>query len=327
MKKHLTFLVVLAFIFSFSGRSQQDFLVSQTFVNPSLVNPSLAAFSDNWEVGVMVRSQWVGHKNSPNTQILSISGTLGKPKSRRSYSGRIRLNRPTEFAGGKRLFHAVAVNMINDKAGAFGRMDAQIHWSPILRLSKKVYAGIGPTVRLARFQIDPDRIDFLVRNDFAWDMLQTADLSHQSLGLNVDGLIFTTNAYVGISILDPLKARWLGVESSQLLLDRGFLLTGGYTHHIDSRWDVDAVVSNRFVQGTPYALDATVRAVYQQSLWVGVGYRANAAMSFTLGSLLGNKLRCSYAIERGMLAISNQLGWSHEFYLSYVLPAKSDLKF
>jgi type IX secretion system PorP/SprF family membrane protein len=322
--------IILLFVLAFLPKlseAQQDFLVSQTFVNPQLVNPSLSVLRDNWEVGVLVRNQWVSHDQSPQTQILTIGGTIGKPKSRRLLSGRIKLNQNTELAGGKRMFHTVSANVINDQVGAFGRMEAQLHWSPVVRLSKKLYAGIGPTLRFAKFQINPNRIDFLISNDQAWDMMRVAGLSHQSFGINVDGVIFTTNAYLGASLIDPLRATWVNDKNSKLLLDRALVLTGGVTHRLDRRWDIDAVLSNRMVKGAPIELDGMLRAVYQQSFWLGLGYRANAAFSVTVGSFLSNKLRCSYALERSMLSVSGQLGWSHEFYLSYVFPARSDLKF
>ncbi len=327
MKKSIFCFACLVCLWPLTGKSQQDFLAGQTFVNPALVNPSLAAFSDNWEAGVMVRNQWIGHENSPSTQIFSLSGTIGKPNSRRASSGRIRLNRATDFAGNKKLFHGVAFNLINDEVGAFGRMDAQLHWSPMVRLGRKVYAGVGPTLRYSRFQINPQRVDFLSANDRAWTVIQSSGLTHDAVGVNFDGVIFTPKAYLGLSLLDPLKSTWIDSRESQLLVDRGVQITAGYNHRLNGYLDLDGVLTNRFVQGTPLALDATARLVYQDAVWMGVGYRANAAISFTVGGLLVNQFRCSYAVERSTLSISGQLGWSHEFYLSYVFPTKSSLKF
>lgn len=327
MKNRFVYIVCLMCMLPFVGRAQQDFLAGQTFVNPALVNPSLAAFNDNWELGVMVRNQWIGHENSPSTQILSLSGTVGKPRSRRASSGRIRLNRETDFAGNKRLFHGLSFNLINDVVGAFGRMDAQLHWSPMVRLGRKVYAGVGPTLRYSRFQVNPERVDFLIANDQAWTNIQSTSLTNDAIGINVDGVIFTPRAYLGVSLLDPLKASWIDDRGSQLLVDRGLQVTGGYNLRMNARWDLDAVLTNRYVQGAPLALDATARMVYQDAVWLGAGYRATAAVSFTVGALLANRFRCSYAVERSTLSVSGQLGWSHEFYLSYVFPARSDLNF
>jgi len=311
----------------FGAKAQQAAIQSQGFVNPAITNPSLAAIRDDWELGIFTRNQWLAGSSSPNTQFISYSGTTNKPKTRRSMSGRIRMSRYGSFSNGKKTYHAFAFNIANDKAGAFGRTDIQAHWSPQIKLSKKVFAGLGPTLSFVRYQIDPNKIDFMSGSDQTWNGYLMSGINNQGLSFNINGAVIMPNAFVGFSINDPINPVWLRGLNSERLLQRHFGLNFGYDYHINREWDLEAFVSGNYTPKAPLEIDGNIRVCYSDVAWFGLAYRNYAAVASTVGFLAKNKIRFAYTLERSTLKAGSYLGWSHEVYVGILFPKKYKSRF
>lgn len=309
------------------AKAQQAAIQSQGFVNPAMLNPSLAAIRDDWELGAFTRNQWLAGSASPSTQFISFSGTTNKPKTRRSMSGRIRLTHYGSFNNGKKAYHAFAFNLATDKAGAFGRTDLTAHWSPQIRLSRKVYAGLGPSVSFVRYQIDPTKIDFLTGTDQTWNGYLISGINNQGVSFNINGAVIMPNAFVGFSINDPIKPVWLKGLNSERLVQRHFSLNFGYDYHINREWDIETFLSGNFTPETPIEFDGNVRISYSDVAWFGVAYRNYAAAAATVGFLAKNKIRFAYTLERSTLKVGPYLGWSHEVYVGILFAKKVKSRF
>lgn len=322
--------ICIAFLFTacaFNALAQQAVIQSQGFVNPAMMNPSLAAIRDDWEIGAFTRNQWLAGSSSPSTQFLSIAGTTNKPKSMRAMSGRIRLTHYGSFNNGKKAYHAFAFNVFNDKAGAFGRMDVQAHWSPQIKLGKQIYAGLGPTISYIRYQIDPTKIDFLSPTDQAWNGYVIAGLQNQGLSVNINGAVIMPNTFIGFSLYDPIKPFWLVGLNSEKLIARHFGLNFGYDYHINREWDLETFLATKITPNAPIEIDGNIRLSYADVAWFGLAYRNYAAVAATTGWLFKNKIRFAYTIERSVLRVGPYLGWSHEVYLGLVLSKKVKSRF
>ncbi len=74
--KRILFLVVFVFTLLVSGKSQQRYIFSQYFLNPSLINPGAAGFEKGQGIFLNYRNTWAGYKGSPKSYSLSYDGKI-----------------------------------------------------------------------------------------------------------------------------------------------------------------------------------------------------------------------------------------------------------
>ena len=59
-------------------KAQQDPSFTMYNLNMNVINPAYAGSNDGLEFTTLIKGQWVGIKDAPNTQTLSISSPIGK---------------------------------------------------------------------------------------------------------------------------------------------------------------------------------------------------------------------------------------------------------
>lgn len=307
--------------------AQQDFYLSQSFVNPSLVNPGLTALQDGPEVALFNRHQWIGSGTTPNTQVLVVSSTYKKPRflksSSRASSAKYARKR---YSKKGKLFHAFNFMLINDHAGAFGKIEGRLHWSPQIRITKNIYAGIGPTISFSRFQINPSKLNFADGTDESWAQMQSNGLSNSSANVSFGGNIFSKDFCFGVSFSDALNQSWIGSEIPSLRVDRNLIFNGSYKYAINEIYSVEVAAASRLTFGAPLDHSINVRAVYNNLFWAGLGFRTSPALNFSAGAFINQKLKIAYTSERSFVGIPG-IGLTHELYVSFTIPTSKYSKF
>jgi len=327
IKKKLKPIVVISlFLFSWGKlNAQQDFFMSQSFVNPSMINPSLTAIQDGPEFGLFNRYQWLGSESTPNTQQLIFSTTYNKPAYLKSaYKGGALRRGKKRSKGG--LFHVFNASIINDRAGAFSKLETRFHWSPQVRIGKDIYAGLGPVVSFSRFQLDPERLSFKDGTDVAWGQIQKSGLTNSSANISFCGNVHSQNFYFGAAFLDALNQSWNRADSSGLLVDRNLIINGSYRYNINQLFSVSAAGVTRFTFGSPIDHSISFRGIYNNLVWLGFGYRSSKAMNISFGAHINQRFNIVYTAEKSFLGVTG-VGLTHEFYLAYILPTRKGSKF
>ncbi len=74
--KRILLLVVFVFALFVSGNSQQRYIFTQYFLNPSLINPGAAGFEKGQSLFFNYRNTWAGYKGSPRSYSLSYDGRI-----------------------------------------------------------------------------------------------------------------------------------------------------------------------------------------------------------------------------------------------------------
>ncbi len=74
--KRILLLVVFVFALFVSGNSQQRYIFTQYFMNPSLINPGAAGFEKGHGLLFNYRNTWAGFKGAPKSYSLSYDGRV-----------------------------------------------------------------------------------------------------------------------------------------------------------------------------------------------------------------------------------------------------------
>mgnify|MGYP000032119159 FL=1 len=327
--KKLRSIIIVQIIGMLTGNivAQQDFFMSQSFVNPSMINPSLTAIQDHPEVGLFNRYQWLGSESKPNTQQIIFSTTYNKPAYLKSdYSGSKSRRRGKRRSSKGKFYHAFNASIINDRAGAFNKLETRIHWSPQIRVSESLYAALGPTISLSRFQLNPERLNFRDGADEAWSQIQNSGLTTSGANISFAGNLQSKNFYVGIGFRDALNQYWNKADSSNLKVDRNLVVNGSYRYDINELFRVSVAAVTRLTINTPIDHSLAFRVEYNNFIWMGLGYRSSSALNISCGVNLNQKFNIVYTTEKNFIGFSG-LGLTHEFYLSYRIPTGKKSKF
>ncbi|HHM20502.1 MAG TPA: type IX secretion system membrane protein PorP/SprF, partial [Bacteroidetes bacterium] len=76
--KNIILLIVAVFVFKTARAQEQSAVFAQYFLNPILVNASVAGFDDMHKLQMNIRSQWTGFPETPKSYHIGYNGPIGK---------------------------------------------------------------------------------------------------------------------------------------------------------------------------------------------------------------------------------------------------------
>ena len=96
-----------------------------------------------------------------------------------------------------------------------------------------------------------------------------------------------------------------------------FYLNGGYKYYINRDWAIEPNFVLKKVWPAPFQLDINARVWYRNTMWGGLSYRTQEALSILLGYIWERKIYVGYSYD----LLVNYLGahnyGSHELMLGY----------
>lgn len=278
-------------------RAQQQPLYSNYLLNPYLYNPAYAGVQEGNQFSVGYRNQWVGFDGSPKTYLASGFGNLKK--------------KPKMVIGGM---------VITERIGLLQRTAFYGTYTYILKINKKAkinfglgIGGIQHKVRVydARpFDKDDNFMGSDVLNAFAFDA-------------NAGFHFYTKNFFLGFSDQQMPNSKILWDNTNGRNTNHFYAYTG-YNFAFDSKreWIVQPSILARTNSPAPYQLEYMVKLLYQEMIWLGVGYRHKSSTSFVLGCKINNEFMLGYSYDFTLSDIRNYSSGTHELMLSYLMPFK-----
>ena len=294
MRSNITYLFVLLFSF-FTGiqeiRGQQLPLYTQFMFNSYVFNPAVAGINNHYQVRLNSRFQWVGMTDSPQTNSLSYYGP--HPTKPMGFGGYIY----TDITGP------------TSRNGLYGSYSYNMPVFPGMRLSMGLSAG------MIQNRVDGTKISFRDRSDpIAANNTVSSDFSPDA---SVGVYLYSWDFNIGLSA-HQLFGNTLNLfeESTGLnKLKTHFYLTGAYRYFVDDDYSLEPGVIIRGSMPTPVQMDISLKAYYQNLMWLGILVRTQDAMSFLLGYTHENRFHFGYSYDMGLSPIRHHNSGSHEIFL------------
>ena len=280
-------------------KAQQVPQYSQYFLNDFSINPGVTGTKDSWYAQTNGRYQWAGIRDSPRTFILNANG-------------------PIE---GKNM--GVGGYLFSDIVGPTRRTGFSGSYSYHLQLSEGLKLGMGLNFGATNWQIDGTAIT--LQNE--------ADLA---LANNMQG-VWVPDAGVGFHLYHD--DFWVGVSAPQIIgnklqftefssetmsrLERHYFLTGGYNFQVVDDIVVQPSLFIKYIEPLPIQYDVVVRALYKDMLWVGAGYRVDAAVILMLGAEINENFIFGYSFDLPTGELSPHTTGSHEFMLGFKIQKRT----
>jgi type IX secretion system PorP/SprF family membrane protein len=291
MKKILLFAAIL--LQQFSGKAQQDVMVSQYMFNGLLLNPAYAGSHKYFSTSLLHRSQWVGLEGAPRTNIFAIDGPLNNEKM------------------------GVGLIVSNDHIGITDQTDIYGNYSYHLPLGNGKLA-FGIKAGASRYTYKFDQLVYWDNNDEVF-VGNRSSTWLPKFGAGV--YYYSEKWYAGISVpslvaYDPEHNFGNDVNQSGFV-KRHYYAVSGYVFDLGCSFKLKPSILLKYVPTAPLEADLNMNLLYRDALWLGVSYRTGDAITAMIEYQITSRFRAGYAYDYTTSKVKNYSSGTHEIMLGY----------
>ena len=287
-EEKIFFALLLTLGTSYFSLAQNEPLYSQYMFNTLPINPAYAGSHENLNLTAVYRKQWLNMDGAPSTQTFSAHSPLKNKKVALGFST---------------LHDKIGVT---SRTGFWGVYAYRIHFKNKSSLSLGLQGGV---VHMA------SRLSQLQTKQLN-DPKMSADIIHYTAPSAGAGVYwYSDKYYVGASIPDLLELRLN--QSNEVIRYRHCFVHAGYVFKLSYRLKYLPGFLIRYVKPGGPQFDLSSVFIFNDVLWVGVGYRGGTSLNFLLQMQLTDQLQLGYAYDSPISDFTVMAGASHEIKLSY----------
>jgi type IX secretion system PorP/SprF family membrane protein len=304
MNKNKFLWIIFILLFTDKAFSQQDAVNSQFIMNKMFVNPGYAGYKETAMLTAVHRSQWLGFKGAPMTDIISFDTPLKK----------------NELAAGAIL--------VRDKIGPTSRIGLTADFAYRTRLSNRATLSWGAQVSVDLFQMN--LTDLSLSSDYYG--LQDEAFNYNTRGLLIPNVGFGAyyhkkDHFFGVSCPKMLRPR-LDKRSSpvyQLLGGRQepvLYFMGGKQFKIHKDLYIQPSAMVRAEMNAPMSLGLYVNAVYMKDFNFGGFYHFREDVGVFFQWQVTKQIKVGYSFDMPTNLLIRTNWGSHELAVNYSLSSK-----
>ncbi len=287
-------LSILTVLFPLQLLGQMFPLSDHYLYNALAINPAFAGCHDALSATISYRNQWVGLKDAPKNQILSVHTPV--------YNDRIGLGLLVE----------------KNSIGIFEETSFIANYAYRMELRDgKLALGLGFGVTL---------------NNIAWNELVAADPNDIQLmntstsavlpAFSLGTYYYTKKYFIGISMplflsyeLDKSTGKY---KIGNPFSEGNYFFNGGYEVGIGPNVKLLPSLLIKYHPDNAIQIDYNAQVNFKDRIWVGIGYRNRDMLVGMLQCQLNYQLRIAYSYDFDLGSIGKYINGSHEILLSYV---------
>ena len=295
MKKIILYITFFFYITSVSA--QQDPEYTHYMYNMSVVNPAYATgVPAMMNFGGLYRTQWVGAVGAPKTF---------------TFFGHTAISDKVE----------AGLSFISDDIGDGVKKENNIYadFAYVLKLGGKNKLSLGLKAGLSSMQTNFNGFKF---NDPATDMAFVENINTTKPNIGVGAYYFRDNLYVGLSVPNLLKTKYIEEKSGVNAFGSENIhtfLTAGYVFQVNDMWKVKPAFMTKFVKGAPISIDLTANVLYNEKFELGAAYRIDDSVSALFNFNVTPTLRVGYAYDYTLTNLGQFNSGTHEIMLLFDL--------
>lgn len=281
---------------SLLGFSQELPIYNQYLLNDFLINPAIAGRDSYVPLTIMDRHQWFGVEKAPQTQIITIHGSM------------------KNNGGGLTIF--------NDQNGNLMMKGIQLAYAHHIKFSKrrhirrkngriwkdKPHISFGIAFTGFMFQIDGRDFKPNVNNDPL--IYNTVESTYQP-EINCGVYYYSSSLFLGLSAVhilqSPIKLYDRVADFNSL--QRGYYFHGGMRFSLNRNFLIEPAILCRGDENIEIQTDFNVKFYYKSAFWSVISYRRN--MNIDFGQNNSVKFAMNLAVYRGF-----NVGYAYEYILS-----------
>ncbi len=294
MKKFLLFLV-LVLLFS-EVRSQQLPQFTSYQLSPFLYNPAYAGVDKTTQINAVIRNQWSGVRDAPQTDIISGYGLL---------------RNETMALGG---------TAFKDVAGADSRRGITASYAYHLKINSETNLSLGLSAGFLQYRLDHTIInpyddgDPIFNNSILSSVVPTASFG---------AYFFTEDYYASLSAPQLLTSNFNINEKYEdnIIVSDGLTshiyLSGGYHFKQIDDFVITPSLLLMIAPPAPVAVELMAKVTYKDFLWSALSYRLSDAVSLYVGVDINDRFYIAYSHDFLTSELSSVSSGTNEFKLGF----------
>jgi type IX secretion system PorP/SprF family membrane protein len=264
---------------------------SQYMLNQMAINPAVAGKDEFSEVRSNNRHQWIGITDAPRTYMLTLQGPIRDKNM------------------------GLGMNLFTDIVGPTRRTGLNFSYAYHLRLNKEDFLSMGLSAGILQWGIDGNKIILREKDDQQlYETYQNTIVPDFGAGIYY---YRPDKFYLGFSMPQlhqaPIKLYPGAYKNSKIISQ--FNINGAYTFDISEDFDLEPSFLFKYEIPAPPKIDAGLRVIYQDMVWLGSTYRHNDAFSVLLGYMYENYLLIGYSYDFTTTDIKRYSTGTHELML------------
>jgi type IX secretion system PorP/SprF family membrane protein len=299
-------LVMVLTSWSFGLYAQQIPMYTHYMFNTLVVNPAYAGSRDALTITALHRSQWVGFKEAPLTQTLTMHAPL-----RNEHIG-------------------LGLSISNDKIGPTNNTSAQVDFAYIMQLTAKSKLALGLSGGINVFQANLNTLLIEQQGD---PVFQNNIDNRVSPNFGFGAYYSRERFYAGISVpylLENNYSEITQINGGTLVAkeQRHYFFIAGTLINISDNFAFKPTTLVKITNAAPVQADFTASFIIMKKLMVGVMLRTGDAVGGLIGLDITDQLHFGYSFDWSYgLETAKYNNGSHELVLRYdfIFPSKKQI--
>jgi type IX secretion system PorP/SprF family membrane protein len=299
-------LVMVLTSWSFGLYAQQIPMYTHYMFNTLVVNPAYAGSRDALTITALHRSQWVGFKEAPLTQTLTMHAPL-----RNEHIG-------------------LGLSISNDKIGPTNNTSAQVDFAYIMQLTAKSKLALGLSGGINVFQANLNTLLIEQQGD---PVFQNNIDNRVSPNFGFGAYYSRERFYAGISVpylLENNYSEITQINGGTLVAkeQRHYFFIAGTLINISDNFAFKPTTLVKITNAAPVQADFTASFIIMKKLMVGLMLRTGDAVGGLIGLDITDQLHFGYSFDWSYgLETAKYNNGSHELVLRYdfIFPNKKQI--
>jgi type IX secretion system PorP/SprF family membrane protein len=273
--------------------AQQEPLYTQFAFNKLAFNPAYAGSRKMLDLTAMYRYQWAGFEGAPQTATFSAHMPLSNQRM-----------------GLGLLFYS-------DRHGIISQQGFQADYAYRIRAGRGALAmGISAGLEIYKADVIEATGGVSIDPNLQSDINRI--LPNAGFGIYYNEDRFFVGASVPKLIRNPLTNEdFSGDDADRSRQSRHYFLMAGYVFDAGSVVKIRPSGLFRYAANSPASFDVNLSALFADRVWIGAGYRYDAAVTFNMEFSVTRDFNIGYAYDLATNALKSYSRGSHEVMVNY----------
>ena len=265
-------------------------------LSPFLYNPAFAGVDGTTQLNAVIRNQWSGIREAPQTDVISGYGLLRNEKM------------------------GLGATAFKDVAGADSRRGITLSYAYHLRVKNDMSLSLGLSAGFLQYRLDHTIINPYDDGD---PVFNSPILSSVVPTATFGAYLYADNFYASVALPQLLSSTFtLKDEYNDNSLIEGGLTNhifvgSGYIKDINDAFTIEPSLLLMLSSPAPASVELMTKLTYKDLLWTALSYRFNDAVCMYIGVDIDKRFYVAYAHDFVASELSTVTSGTNEFKLGF----------
>ena len=265
-------------------------------LSPFLYNPAFAGVDGTTQLNAVIRNQWSGVREAPQTDVISGYGLLRNEKM------------------------GLGATAFKDVAGADSRRGITLSYAYHLRVKNDISLSLGLSAGFLQYRLDHTIINPYDDGD---PVFNSPILSSVVPTATFGAYLYADNFYASFALPQLLSSKFtVKDEYNDNNLIKGGLTNhifvgGGYIKDINDAFTLEPSLLLMLSSPAPASVELMTKLTYKDLLWTALSYRFNDAACMYIGVDIDERFYVAYAHDFVTSELSTVTSGTNEFKLGF----------